>query len=342
MYCQNLLELALHLARPRPDLRGPRDQVLRALRVDRRGDERARASGTRRTASTTTCCTPTARSCRCGRARSSGCCRSRQSPRSAPRRWRGCPTSCARVEWFAPTGPRRARSFEHMESRRARGLADALDRGRGAPAPDPRRDARPGRVPLRPRPARALEVPRGEPAARLARRRRRRRSTTSRASRRAASSAATRTGAGRSGSRSTTSLVETLRVYHRYLGDGFTVEFPTGSGRELDLAQVADELAARLTSIFLDDDDGRRPVFGGYELFQRDPAWHDLIPFHEYFHGDTGAGPRRVAPDRMDRARRRPDHPPRPRGLSERRPLREGYRGAATIVARNASTSRSC
>ena len=48
--------------------------------------------------------------------------------------------------------------------------------------------------------------------------------------------------------------------------------------------------AGRLTSIFLDDEDGRRPVFAGYELFQRDPAWHDQIPFHEYFHGDTGAG----------------------------------------------------
>jgi len=85
-------------------------------------------------------------------------------------------------------------------------------------------------------------------------------------------------------------LVETLRVYDRYLGDGFKVEFPTGSGNELTLSQIADELAGRLTSIFLDDEDGRRPVFAGYELFQRDPAWHDQIPFHEYFHGDTGAG----------------------------------------------------
>ncbi len=85
-------------------------------------------------------------------------------------------------------------------------------------------------------------------------------------------------------------LVETLRVYHRYLGDEFTVELPTGSGRELDLAQVADELSGRLIGIFLEGEDGRRPVFGGTELFQRDPAWHDLIPFHEYFHGDTGAG----------------------------------------------------
>ena len=85
-------------------------------------------------------------------------------------------------------------------------------------------------------------------------------------------------------------LVETLRVYHRYLGETFTVECPTGSGRELTLAQAADELAGRLTALFLRRDDGRRPVFGGYRLFQEDPAWHDLIPFHEYFHGDSGAG----------------------------------------------------
>jgi hypothetical protein len=85
-------------------------------------------------------------------------------------------------------------------------------------------------------------------------------------------------------------LVETLRVYHRYLGDSFTVEFPTGSGRELPLGQIADELAGRLAGIFLERPDGRRPVFGDYELFQRNAAWHDLIPFHEYFHADTGAG----------------------------------------------------
>ena len=85
-------------------------------------------------------------------------------------------------------------------------------------------------------------------------------------------------------------LVEALRVYHRYLGDGFTVECPTGSGRHMHLADVADELGRRLTGIFLRREDGSRPVFGSYELLQRDPAWSDLIPFHEYFHGDTGAG----------------------------------------------------
>jgi hypothetical protein len=85
-------------------------------------------------------------------------------------------------------------------------------------------------------------------------------------------------------------LVETLRVYHRYLGDGFVVEFPTGSGELLPLDRVADALSDRLASLFLQREDGSRPVFGGYRLLQEDPAWHDLIPFHEYFHGDTGAG----------------------------------------------------
>ena len=85
-------------------------------------------------------------------------------------------------------------------------------------------------------------------------------------------------------------LVETLRVYHRFLGDSFTVEMPTGSGQMMSLAQVADELANRLAGLFTRRDDGTRPVFGGYQLLQDDPAWRDLIPFHEYFHGDTGAG----------------------------------------------------
>jgi hypothetical protein len=84
-------------------------------------------------------------------------------------------------------------------------------------------------------------------------------------------------------------LIEALRVYHRYLGDGFAVECPTGSGQMMSLDAVADELAGRLVAIFRDQD-GRRPVFGPYARFQDDAAWHDLIPFHEYFHGDTGAG----------------------------------------------------
>jgi len=84
-------------------------------------------------------------------------------------------------------------------------------------------------------------------------------------------------------------LVEVLRVYHRYLGAEFRVEFPTGSGQEMDLSQVATLISGRLVALFLDRD-GRRPVFGAYTKFQDDPAWHDLIPFHEYFHADTGAG----------------------------------------------------
>jgi Mannosylglycerate hydrolase MGH1-like glycoside hydrolase domain len=85
-------------------------------------------------------------------------------------------------------------------------------------------------------------------------------------------------------------LVQALRVYHRYLGDEFEVECPTGSGRTMSLGAVADELSARLIGIFRRRADGSRPVFGGYRLFNEDPAWRDLIPFHEYFHGDTGAG----------------------------------------------------
>jgi hypothetical protein len=85
-------------------------------------------------------------------------------------------------------------------------------------------------------------------------------------------------------------LVESLRKFHAYLGDGFRVECPTGSGRMLTLAEVADELAARLGAIFLRDARGRRPCFGGTELLQADPHFRDHLLFHEYFHGDDGAG----------------------------------------------------
>ena len=85
-------------------------------------------------------------------------------------------------------------------------------------------------------------------------------------------------------------LIESLRRYDDFLGDAFQIEFPTGSGRLMRLSDIAEQLDARLVSIFLDDSNGRRPVFGGIERLQNDPALHDLIPFHEYFHGDTGAG----------------------------------------------------
>jgi hypothetical protein len=85
-------------------------------------------------------------------------------------------------------------------------------------------------------------------------------------------------------------LIEALQKFHHYFGDGYTVECPTRSGRMLTLWEVAADLSRRLSSIFLEDATGRRAVFGDDEIFQRDPAWHDLIPFHEYFNGDTGAG----------------------------------------------------
>jgi hypothetical protein len=85
-------------------------------------------------------------------------------------------------------------------------------------------------------------------------------------------------------------IVRALLQLHRYYGDRLKVECPTGSGVELDLGEVAAELSRRLSSTFTEDGDGRRPVFGGIERFQTDPHWHDLLLFHEYFHGDNGAG----------------------------------------------------
>jgi hypothetical protein len=85
-------------------------------------------------------------------------------------------------------------------------------------------------------------------------------------------------------------ILRGLFQLHRYYGDRLKVECPTGSGNELNLLETAAEIARRLTSTFTDDEHGRRPVFGGIEKFQTDPHWHDLIPFHEYFHGDNGAG----------------------------------------------------
>ena len=85
-------------------------------------------------------------------------------------------------------------------------------------------------------------------------------------------------------------IIESLQKFHHYLGDGYKVECPTGSGQMMTLAEVAAELSRRLTRIFLKDADGRRPVFGENHKFQTDPHWNDLILFHEYFHGDSGAG----------------------------------------------------
>jgi hypothetical protein len=85
-------------------------------------------------------------------------------------------------------------------------------------------------------------------------------------------------------------IVRALLQYYAYYGNDFTVECPTGSGRRLNLYQVAEEISRRACGIFLRDGQGRRPVYGGTRKFQEDPHWRDLILFYEYFHGDNGAG----------------------------------------------------
>jgi hypothetical protein len=85
-------------------------------------------------------------------------------------------------------------------------------------------------------------------------------------------------------------ILRGLLQLHQYYGDNLKVQCPTGSGPELNLLEVAREIGRRLTSIFERDQDGRRPVFGGIEPFQTDPNWRELLLFHEYFHGDNGAG----------------------------------------------------
>ena len=85
-------------------------------------------------------------------------------------------------------------------------------------------------------------------------------------------------------------LIDSLQKFHYYLGDDYTVEFPTGSGHMLTLWEVAGELSRRLSRVFLRDESGRRPVHGTSGKFQTDPHWRDLILFYEYFHGDSGRG----------------------------------------------------
>jgi hypothetical protein len=85
-------------------------------------------------------------------------------------------------------------------------------------------------------------------------------------------------------------LIESLYEFHRYYGDDFRVEFPTGSGEKFSLSEIADKLAKRATTLFLKDSNGERPVMGAYPLLQADPRSSDLVLFHEYFHGDNGRG----------------------------------------------------
>jgi len=85
-------------------------------------------------------------------------------------------------------------------------------------------------------------------------------------------------------------IIRALLQYYTYYGNGFIVECPTGSGQQMTLYQVAEQLTRRLSSIFLREKDGHRPVYGGTKKFQEDPHWRDYISFYEYFHGDNGAG----------------------------------------------------
>ena len=85
-------------------------------------------------------------------------------------------------------------------------------------------------------------------------------------------------------------LIEALERYHYFYGDTLRVECPRGSGRLLNLKQVANELSLRLTRLFLRDPGGRRPCFGDDSRFANDPDWREFVLFHEYFHGETGKG----------------------------------------------------
>jgi hypothetical protein len=85
-------------------------------------------------------------------------------------------------------------------------------------------------------------------------------------------------------------LIEALERYAHFYGDSLRVECPVGSGQMLTLDEVAVELSARLTRLFLPDEHGRRPCHGDDARYATDPAWRDLVLFHEYFHGDDGRG----------------------------------------------------
>ena len=85
-------------------------------------------------------------------------------------------------------------------------------------------------------------------------------------------------------------LVQSLREFYRYYGPDFLVEYPAGTGQEVNLQQVADEIAHRLTSLFLSNAKGERPAHGGDPRYAQDPHFRDLVLFYEYFHGDTGKG----------------------------------------------------
>ena len=85
-------------------------------------------------------------------------------------------------------------------------------------------------------------------------------------------------------------ILRGLLSMYVFYGDDFKVECPTGSGKYMTLYEVSNEISTRLSRIFLRDESGKRPVYGGSKKFQEDPHWRDYILFYEYFHGDNGAG----------------------------------------------------
>ena len=85
-------------------------------------------------------------------------------------------------------------------------------------------------------------------------------------------------------------LIEALERYHHFYQDDLKVECPTGSGKQMNLKQVADELHRRLGSLFLPDEEGSRPCHGSNKIFTENPHWNQLVLFHEYFHGESGKG----------------------------------------------------
>ena len=311
MYCQNLLELALLLARHDPTYEDLATKFFEhfaliatalnekglwneedgfyydLLHIDGQHRAAARALGRRPAAA---------------RGRDDA----RPGDDGAPARLHGA----RRVVHGQP--PRGALGRPAHGVRRARGLADALDRGRGPAAPDPpprcstRRSSSPTTACARSRSStRRTRCTSRSTASR-------RRSTTSRARRRPASSAATRTGAARSGSRSTTCSSTTLRVYHRYLGDALHGRVPDGLGLRADAG------AGRRRAVGAADRDlprGRGRPTPGVRRLRALPARPGLArpdPVPRVLPRRHGRRPRRLAPDRLDRPRRRPDHPPRP------------------------------
>jgi hypothetical protein len=87
-----------------------------------------------------------------------------------------------------------------------------------------------------------------------------------------------------------TLIVRALLNLYAFYGKDFTVECPTGSGCQMNLFEVAEEITRRLAGTFRRNGQGQRPVYGGTTKLQNDPHWRDLILFYEYFHGDNGAG----------------------------------------------------